>query len=271
MIRILFILLLSALFLASCASSSSDEDSDAAMSQDDARQKELDEIEALLGVERPPEDKKKKSKKDEDTLGLLSSEDVPVKGQGQNTQKTTTPPPPPKKQDDLESQLAQKDALIADLKRQVKNQNMQISQLEAAKSQPVNVYAGVPGDIPASEYEQRYQEGFNLFQSRNYKAAIDVFEALLASSSNHSLSDNAQYWIGESHYALGQYRAAVIDFEKVFTFPKSNKNPDAQFKLGLCYVRLGESDKAREEFQRLLDVYPDSDYVNRAQQHLADL
>jgi tol-pal system protein YbgF len=268
MFRILFILLLSSFFLASCASSSPDEGD--AMSEDDARQKELDEIEALLGVERPAEDKKKKTKKEEDTLGLLSSEDVPVKGQGQSN-KTIPPPPISKKSDELETQLAQKDALISDLKRQIKNQNVKISQLEAAKSQPVNVYAGVQGDIPAGEYEQRYNEGFNLFQSRNYQAAIDLFEALLASSSNNSLSDNAQYWIGESHYALGQYRSAIIDFEKVFTFPKSNKNPDAQFKLGLCYVRLGESDKAREEFQRLLDVYPDSDYVTRAQQHLADL
>ncbi len=270
MFRLIFIFILSSLFLASCASSSPDEDSVDATSQDDARQKELDEIEALLGVERPAEDKKKKSTKNEDTLGLLSSEDVPVKGQSKGTQ-MIPPPPPAKKTDELDSQLAQKDALIADLKRQVKNQNIQISQLEAAKSTPVNVYAGVSGDISAGEYEQRYQDGFNLFQSRNYKAAIEVFEALLASSSSNSLSDNAQFWIGESHYALGQYRAAVIDFEKVFTFPKSNKNPDAQFKLGLCYVRLGESDKAREEFQRLLDVYPDSDYVSRAQQHIAEL
>jgi tol-pal system protein YbgF len=272
MFRLIFISMLSLLFLASCASSSPDEDSVDAMSEDDARQKELDEIEALLGVERPAEDKKKKSAKDEDTLGLLSSEDVPVKGQGQSSSpQTITPPPPTKSTKELESQIAQKDAMIADLKRQVKNQNIQISQLEASKTAPVNVYAGVSGDIPSEEYEQRYQEGFNLFQSRNYKAAIDLFEALLASSSNHSLSDNAQYWIGESHYALGQYRAAIIYFEKVFTFPKSNKNPDAQFKLGLCYIRLGESDKAREEFQRLLDLYPDSDYVSRAQQHIAEL
>ena len=62
-----------------------------------------------------------------------------------------------------------------------------------------------------------------------------------------------------------------LDFEKVFTFPKSNKNPDAQFKLGLCYLRLGDREKAREEFQRLLDVYPKSAYVNRAQQHLGEL
>lgn len=270
MLRLLFILMLSSLFLLSCASSTPDEDGSEAMSEDDARQKELDEIEALLGVEKQANDKKKSSK-DEDTLGLLSSEDVPVKGQSKGTQQQP-PPPPPQRTEELESQLAQKDALIADLKRQVKNQNMQISQLEASQSsRPATVYTGTPGDISAGEYEQRYQEGLSMFHSREYQAAIDMFEALLASSSSHNLSDNAQYWIGESHYAQGKYKSAVIDFEKVFTFPQSNKNPDAQFKLGLCYMRLGQSDKAREEFQRLLDVYPESEYVSRAKQHLSEL
>ena len=274
MLRNIAIFLLIFLFLSSCATTKSEEGADATATGDDARQKELDEIEALLGVQRPPsdKDKKKKTAKEEDTLGLLSSEDVPVKGQGQKQTKTQKPAQDPQREvNQLKSQLSQKDAQITDLKQQVRNQNIQISQLEAQKSTPIPVYTGTVGDVPPGEYQQRYQEGYDQFHARNYKGAIELFESLIASDANNSLSDNAQYWIGESHYALGQYRKAVIDFEKVFTFPKSNKNPDAQFKLGLCYVRLGESNKAREEFQRLLDVYPDSDYVSRVKEHLQNL
>jgi tol-pal system protein YbgF len=127
------------------------------------------------------------------------------------------------------------------------------------------------GDVAPGEYQQTYQEGLDLFHARNYKQATSVFESLLASDANNSLSDNAQYWIGECSYAMGQYKKAIIDFEKVFTFPKSNKNDAAQFKLGLCYMRLGDSQKAKEEFQRLLDVYPKSEYTKRAQEHIASL
>lgn len=276
MLRVIAIFLLSFLFMVSCATTKSDEGADAASTEADARQKELDEIEALLGVQKPPsdKDKKKKTAKEEDTLGLLSSEEVPVKGQGQSQKQTPAKPPAEdgsKEVNQLKSQLAQKDAQITDLKQQIRNQNIQISQLEAQKSTPIPVYSQAAGDVPPGEYQQRYQEGYDQFHARNYKGAIEVFESLISSDANNSLSDNAQYWIGESHYALGQYRKAIIDFEKVFTFPKSNKNPDAQFKLGLCYVRLGDSDKAREEFQRLLDVYPDSDYVSRAKEHLQKL
>jgi len=276
MLRITSILMLSFLLFVSCATTKSDESTDTA-GEEDARQKELDEIEALLGVQRPPseKDKDKKQAKEEDTLGLLSSEDVPTKSG--TTIAAAAVAAKPKEQasteevDRLKNQLAQKDAQISDLKQQVKNQNIQISQLESQKSTPMPVYSGTAGDVPPGEYQMRYQEGLDLFHARNYKQAIDVFENLIASDANNSLSDNAQYWIGESHYALGQYKKAVIDFEKVFTFPKSNKNPDAQFKLGLCYVRLGDGAKAREEFQRLIDVYPESSYVNRAQEHLAGL
>jgi tol-pal system protein YbgF len=277
MLRVILIISLSFLFFFSCATTQSDE-SAGAMNEEDARQKELDEIEALLGVERPPseKDKNKKQTKDEDTLGLLSSEDVPVKT-GAATSATTSAEKPEvkpvsdKEVEQLKRQLAQKDAQISDLKQQVKNQNIQISQLESQKTTSPMAYSGAVGDVPPGEYQMRYQEGLDLFHSRNYQQAIDVFESLIASDANNSLSDNAQYWVGECHYAIGQYKKAIIDFEKVFTFPKSNKNPDAQFKLGLCYVRLGDGAKAREEFQRLIDVYPESNYVSRAQDKIAGL
>ena len=273
MLRIISILMLSFLFIVSCATTQSDEAVGTA-TEEDERQKELDEIEALLGVQRPPSDKDKKAAKEEDTLGLLSSEEVPVKT---GTSLAAAAAAKPKQEtssadvDRLKQQLTQKDAQISDLKQQVKNQNIQISQLESQKSSSMPVYSASAGDVPPGEYQMRYQEGLDQFHARNYAQAIDVFESLIASDANNSLSDNAQYWVGESHYALGQYKQAIIDFEKVFTFPKSNKNPDAQFKLGLCYVRLGDSTKARDEFQRLLDVFPESNYVGRAQDHLAGL
>ena len=98
-----------------------------------------------------------------------------------------------------------------------------------------------------------------------------MFESLLASSSTNKLSDNAQYWIGESHYALKRYDEAIIDFEKVLTFPNSNKKPDAQYKLGLCYLRKGDNQKAAEELNRLRELYPNSPYSARAAELLSKL
>ncbi len=89
--------------------------------------------------------------------------------------------------------------VITDLKSQVRNQSDQIYQLETQKksSPPAGSYSVPVGDVAPGEYQQRYQEGLDLFHGREYKQATSVFESLLASDANNSLSDNAQYWIGE--------------------------------------------------------------------------
>ncbi|RMG24882.1 MAG: outer membrane protein assembly factor BamD, partial [Methanobacteriota archaeon] len=121
------------------------------------------------------------------------------------------------------------------------------------------------------EYEQRYQAALSLFNKRQYRAAIEQFEALVAANPNHSLADNAQYWIGECYYLLGDYRAAILAFEKVFTFKNSNKNEDAQYKLGLCYYNLKDRERARQEFQTFIDNYKNSKLIRKAEEYLARL
>jgi tol-pal system protein YbgF len=256
--------LVSAFLVFSCGSTRKGTE-EGATDEETARQKELDEIESLLGVSGEQSDsQKKQSGKKDDTLGLLEAKDVPM--QQEPTQQTD------KQVTDLKAQVEKKDLMITDLKSQLKKQSEQIYQLESQQqAQPRVSYTPVSGDVAPEEYEQRYQEALSMFNDRNYQNAIEAFESLLASQANHSLADNAQFWIGECHYALGQYKKALIDFEKVFTFPKSNKNDSAQFKLGLCYLRLGDKSKAREEFQRLVDVYPKSEYLKRAQSHLQEL
>ena len=60
----------------------------------------------------------------------------------------------------------------------------------------------------------------------------------------------------------------IIEFEKVSTFPDTNKLDDAQFKLGLCYMNINQIDRARQEFVNLLESYPNSEYYTRAQDYL---
>lgn len=268
---ITFIIALSffALLLQGCSGSRKGEEGTTTEGESQQK-KELDEIEALLGVS--PEQKKDdqtSGQKDDETLGLLNNRDVLNQSPAEDGAKTKKLQ---KQVRDLKSQVTEKDLIISDLKAQLSYQN---EQMKSQRTQPAASggfsLSGADANVDAGEYEMRYQDGFQQFQNGDYKGAIQSFESLLASDANHSLADNAQYWIGESHYALRQYSKAIIDFEKVFTFPKSNKKDDAQFKLGLCYLRKGDAQKAREEFQRLIDVYPKSEYINRAQKHLNSL
>jgi tol-pal system protein YbgF len=270
------------------ACSSLQKNTDNGVSEDERRQKEeLDEIESLLGItpEERNEAKKetwKKGDKSKETLGLLDSDRALIQSQTPVENTTKTVPSSQVAQEDkekkqienelmsLKSQLNEKDMIIADLKAQLSFQSEQLkaqSSGYSSESSSYNYAHSMATDV-SMDYQQKYDNALELFHARDYHGAIEIFESLLASSADNSLADNAQYWIGESHYALGQYDKAIIDFEKVFTFPKSNKNPDAQYKLGLCYQRKGDLTKSREEFQRLIDLYPKSEYSRMAKEKL---
>ena len=142
-----------------------------------------------------------------------------------------------------------------------------------AYNEPSPVYENVPPPTSTSSgissFQKRYESARRAYNAKNYRDAVQEFEVLLSENMSHALSDNCQYWIGESYYGLGQYERAVAAFEKVFTFPKSNKYADSQLKLGLSYMRLNNSLRAQEEFQKLIDNYPTSEYVSIAKQYLS--
>ena len=260
---------------------------DDGLTEEERRQKEeLDEIESLLGITQDKEESKRNTpqdnKKSDETLGLLDSDEALMQSQQPMVEPQKQVIQPAKTAGDdkkvkqlekeissLQNQINEKDLVISDLRAQLSFQSEQLT------ANPPQYSSYSPSGYSAPDvdmdYQDRYNKGLELFHVREYRSAIEMFESLLATSANNSLSDNAQYWIGESHYALGQYDKAIIDFEKVFTFPKSNKNDHAQYKLGLCYLRKGDSVKAKEEFQRLIELYPKSEYVSRAREKLNSL
>jgi len=122
--------------------------------------------------------------------------------------------------------------------------------------------------ITDEDYTTKYIESLSHYQNAEWNLSLNGFNYLIQIDSNHDLADNCQYWIGEVYYALNDYRRSIKEFEKVASFPGSNKSDDAQFKMGLCYMNLGQIDMARQEFNNLLEFHPNSEYYKRAQNYL---
>ena len=72
----------------------------------------------------------------------------------------------------------------------------------------------------------------------------------------------------EIYYSQKEFRRSIKEFEKVFTFLGANKSDDAQLKLGLCYINIGHIYQAKQEFNKLLANYPNSEYYNKAKKYL---
>ncbi|MCL4511057.1 MAG: tetratricopeptide repeat protein [Bacteroidetes bacterium] len=122
-----------------------------------------------------------------------------------------------------------------------------------------------------SEFQEKYNEGLKLFKAREYKDAVANFEDLTASEVKTDLISNAHYWLGECYYALQRYNDAVRAFERTLTYPKSYKEGAAYIMLGMSYVRLGDKDRARDTWQKLIKKDPKSQYAARAKEFLKQL
>jgi tol-pal system protein YbgF len=230
------------------------------------------DIDKLLST---PTDEEKQNAEDAEVLKLLgitpdTNTDVPQEQPAAAEAKTEPPQPVipdlQKEVDRLQRELNDKNQQVTELRNSLMERDNKIQELQqTGATQTPRMTSGANG------YVQRYSEARNLYEQRRYTEAIAVFQEVLASNDKSSYADNCQYWIGECYYGLGKFEQAIAEFEKVFTFARSNKSDAALLKLGLCYVRLGERQQARSEFEQLLANYPSSPYVKNARKYLAGL
>lgn len=104
-----------------------------------------------------------------------------------------------------------------------------------------------------------YDRVMEEFKHRDYKAAMAGFQLFIELHSQSALAANAQYWIGECQYRMGRYRDALKSFyDVVSNYPLSQKLAASTLKLGQTYTKLGDHEKARLMFDRVMDQYPDS-------------
>ena len=125
--------------------------------------------------------------------------------------------------------------------------------------------------ISPAEYQRRYIEALSYYQNSDYNQGIKGFSELVLEDPSNKLADNSQYWLAECYYSTKNYKRAALEFEKVFTFPGTDKDDDSQLKLALAYQSLGNLVKAREEYQRMVDYFPSSEYYSRAKTSLKQL
>ena len=110
---------------------------------------------------------------------------------------------------------------------------------------------------PEQSPKQLYETAYGYLLQRDYGAAEAAFDEFLRRHPNDPLAGNAQYWLGESLYVRGQYRAAAGAFLKGYqTYGKSAKAPESLLKLAMSLQRLGQKDAACSSFSELTTKFP---------------
>lgn len=150
-----------------------------------------------------------------------------------------------------------------------------VSDLEAAnlalqKTQSDKPAAVTPAPKPAApgkstpEEINAYKSSVDKFNAKSYADAIGDLQTLLNSGIKDDYADNCHYWIGLSYFQTKDYNAAIKHFQQVMNYRYSEKKDDSQIMIARAYERMGNKEQALAEYQKLIDMYPTSEWVGRA-------
>ncbi len=153
------------------------------------------------------------------------------------------------------------------------------SEPSGAAPAPDKIGATGPGDTgepPTSgtglTAEDLYAAGYKKFQDKDYDGAERDFRAFIERSSDSSLADNAQFWIGEIYYARKSYERAILEYDTVIKkYPSGDKVPAAMLKEGFAFLELNDTAHAKTIFSDIVKKYPKEPQANTAANKLKSL
>ena len=181
--------------------------------------------------------------------------------------------------DQLESRLEDQGKQLDDLSGRVRTRSSVLDSVMTPLSKPPagKTPAGKapvsanPSSIkvdPTAAYDQAVLD----FTQGRFPLALGEFRAFVAANGTTDLADNAQYGVGESFYAVGQYDSAAAAYRDVVEkWPEGDKVPAALYKLGIAYQKSNRSPEARTTFRTLIDKYPRTGEARLAEERLKEM
>lgn len=124
----------------------------------------------------------------------------------------------------------------------------------------------------AAEEELLYKKAFSEMTLHQYKKGADLFSQFIKKYPKSKLVDNAQYWLGECYYSLGDYEKAILEFQKVVKqYPKGDKAAASILKQGLAFYELKSYADAKAFLEKVVREYPKSEEAVEAREKMAQV
>ena len=144
------------------------------------------------------------------------------------------------------------------------NQDAEILPIELPPPPPVTG----AGMSPRRLYDTAWAD----YTAGQWALAIAGFETYIRTFPRSEMTDNAQFFIGESLFSEGRFKEAVAAYNQVITtYTSGDAVPLAYYKRGLSLDRMDEPELARESYEHTVTNFPDTDAGRLSQQALERL
>ncbi|MFQ6675246.1 MAG: tol-pal system YbgF family protein [Fidelibacterota bacterium] len=131
-----------------------------------------------------------------------------------------------------------------------------------------------PEEIPVVKRpfsKMGYMNAVLAYQREDYRTALEYFTRLELQGQDDITRGNVLYWIADCYYQLGDYGKALDTLDQIRPLVRSDKQDDALVLTGLAYRRMGRESEALRAFDRIVEDYPESEYVRLARMEVRKL
>ncbi len=129
-----------------------------------------------------------------------------------------------------------------------------------------------PTPTPLSAEQKAYDRALAAYRKGRHEEAIGYFRTFVKTYPKSDLSDNAQFWIGESYMALKQYEQAILAYQEVIKkYPRGNKVPGAMLRQAIAFHEIKDDISAKLLLRKVIKQYPDSSEAAIARKKLKTL
>ena len=119
-----------------------------------------------------------------------------------------------------------------------------------------------------------------MYEAGKYLKAIRLYEQVAPAYKGKSQAERLFFMYSKSLYNTKQYYLAGYQFENfAASYPKSEKREEAYFLATECFYKLSpvysldqtDTEKALEKVQKFIDIYPNSEYLPKANAYVKEL
>lgn len=128
----------------------------------------------------------------------------------------------------------------------------------SAEANPATANEAV-SEAVTDDADTLYNNAFAMLNRKQYAKAAEHFSGFIRKFPSDPLVPNAYYWLGESHYARGDYVRATEQFRKGYeAAPQGQKAADNLLKLGLSLSNVKRGKEACVVLQQVATRYKKS-------------
>ncbi len=114
-----------------------------------------------------------------------------------------------------------------------------------------------------------FDRAFKDMASGDYSLSVLGFREYIKTFPETDLTDDAQFWIGESFYRQRDYASAQREYATVErSYPDSDKMASALYKLGRCFEETGNSAEATKYYEMTVARFPETQEAELANSKL---